>query len=144
MANIIERENILLNLAPEPREDAIRRCGEQLVKAGCVKPAYIGGMLERDRSFTTAIGNFIAIPHGEKAYKSDILRTGLSVLTYPEPLDWSGQPVYLVIGIAAQGDEHLSILENIVDKLESGDDVLALVRSGDREAIYRLLTGEEA
>lgn len=142
MKDIITVENIILEVQTESHEDAIKRCGEVLVKAGYVKPNYIEGMLARDRNFTTAIGNFIAIPHGEKEYKQDILKTGLAVLTYPQGIDWNGQTVHLVIGIAAQGDEHLDILENIVDKMEEGDDVLALVAANDKNAIYDMLMGE--
>jgi mannitol/fructose-specific phosphotransferase system IIA component len=140
MKEIITKENIVIGLPPEPHEDAIRRCGKMLVDAGYVNPRYVEGMIARDKGFSTAIGNYIAIPHGEKEYKSEILKTGLAVLTYPEGLTWGDQKVHLVIGIAAQGDEHLSILENIVDKLEEGDDVLALVNAGDKEAILSLLT----
>jgi mannitol/fructose-specific phosphotransferase system IIA component len=140
MKEIITKENIVTGLPPEPHEDAIRRCGKLLVEAGYVNPRYVEGMIARDKGFSTAIGNYIAIPHGEKEYKSEILKTGLAVLTYPEGLTWGDQKVHLVIGIAAQGDEHLSILENIVDKLEEGDDVLALVNAGDKEAILALLT----
>ncbi|MDR0380371.1 MAG: PTS sugar transporter subunit IIA [Oscillospiraceae bacterium] len=144
MKEIITRENIVVGVPTEPHEDAIRRCGQMLVNAGYVNPRYIEGMLARDRGFSTAIGNYIAIPHGEKEYKNDILKTGLVVLTYPEGIDWSGQTVYLVIGIAAQGNEHLDILENIVDKLEEGEDVLALVNAGDKDAILHTLAGEGA
>lgn len=141
MKTILNMDNICLNLEKESYEKAIDRCGKMLVEGGYVKPNYVQGMQLRDRSFTTAIGNYIAIPHGEKEYKSEILCTGLSVLVYPEGIDWNGQTVHLVIGIAAQGDEHLAILENIVDKLDDGDDVLRLVNSADREQIYSLLTG---
>ncbi|MDR0397254.1 MAG: PTS sugar transporter subunit IIA [Oscillospiraceae bacterium] len=142
MKEIIKRENIVVGLPAEPHESAIRRCGKMLVDAGYVKPRYVEGMIARDRGFSTAIGNYIAIPHGEKEYKNDILKTGLSILTYPDGVDWGGQKVYLVIGIAAQGEEHLGILENIVDKLEDGDDVLALVNAGDVDAILATLAGE--
>lgn len=142
MNKVIQMDNIFLNQATEPHEQAIQRCGEMLVKAGYAKPKYIEGMLARDRNFSTAIGNFIAIPHGEKEYKQEIIKTGLVVLTYPEGIRWNGEIVHLVIGIAAQGDEHLEILENIVDKLETGEDVLALVAANDAQAIYHLLTGE--
>ncbi|MEA4932375.1 MAG: PTS sugar transporter subunit IIA [Lawsonibacter sp.] len=142
MTQIITMDNIVLNLPKESHETAIRRCGDMLVKSGYVQPRYTEGMLARDRGFTTAIGNYIAIPHGEKEYKSDILHTGMVVLTYPDPIDWEGKLVYLVIGIAAQGEEHLDILEHIVDALESREDVLALVNAGDKHAIYSTLTGE--
>jgi len=142
MTQIITMDNIVLNIPREPHEDAIRRCGEMLVNSGYVLPRYTEGMLARDRGFTTAIGNCIAIPHGEKDYKRDILHTGIVVLTYPDPIDWEGQPVHLVIGIAARGEEHLDILGNIVDQLESREDVLTLVNGGDKNAIYAMLTGD--
>jgi mannitol/fructose-specific phosphotransferase system IIA component len=144
MENILEPKNIILNEASIPYEDVIRRCGEMLIESGYVKPRYLEGMLARDRNFSTAIGNFLAIPHGEKEYKDDILKTGIVVITYPDGIDWNGEKVHLAIGIAARGDEHLTILENIVDQLETGDDVLNLVKEGDKQAIHRLFTGADA
>ncbi|MDR2175027.1 MAG: PTS sugar transporter subunit IIA [Synergistaceae bacterium] len=141
MAEIVKMESIVLDMPSETHEDAIRRCGKMLVDAGYVSSRYVEGMLARDRDFSTAIGNYIAIPHGAKEYKDDILETGLVVVTYPEGIDWGGQKVHLVIGIAAQGDAHLDILENIVSKLEDGDDVLALVNAHDKNAVYATLTG---
>ncbi|MDR2442870.1 MAG: PTS sugar transporter subunit IIA [Deltaproteobacteria bacterium] len=143
MAAILEMDNIVLNQAPQPYEDVIRRCGEMLVKGGYVKPGYIDGMLARDRSFSTAIGNHIAIPHGEKIYKEEIIKTGLVVLTYPQGLEWNGEKVFLVVGIAAKGNEHLEILENLADKLEEAQDVVNLVNTADQKAIYSLLTGHD-
>jgi mannitol/fructose-specific phosphotransferase system IIA component len=137
---IIKKENIVLDMPAETHEDAIRRCGKMLVETGYVTPRYVEGMIARDRDFSTAIGNYIAIPHGAKEYKDDILETGLVVVTYPDGIDWNGQTVHLVVGIAAQGSEHLDILENIVSKLEEGDDVLALVNARDKNAVYAMLT----
>jgi mannitol/fructose-specific phosphotransferase system IIA component len=144
MAEIVKIENIVLDMPAENHENAIRRCGKMLVDAGYAAPSYVEGMLARDRDFSTAIGNYIAIPHGAKEYKDDILETGLVVVTYPDGIDWGGQKVYLVIGIAAQGNDHLDILENIVNKLEEGDDVLALVNARDKNAVYSMLTGAPA
>jgi mannitol/fructose-specific phosphotransferase system IIA component len=141
MTKVLELDSIVLNQPPEPMEAVIKRCGAMLAKAGYATEKYAEGMLAREKEVSTAIGNFIAIPHGSKDYKGEILKTGLVVLTYPEGLDWGGKKTHLVVGIAAQGNDHLDILENIVDKLEDGDDVLALVQAGDKEAIYNLFTG---
>ena len=122
----------------------IRRCGRMLVDSGYAKERYIEGMIKRDNSFSTGIGNFIALPHGEDAYKKDIITTGIVVLSYPEGIDWHGTPVYLVIGIAAKGDEHLDIMGNVVDNLETGDDVLKLVKSAGVDEVYRMLSGSPA
>ena len=138
---MLKKENILLNQPSAAREDVIRRCGRMLVDGGYAKERYIEGMVARDNSFSTCIGNHIALPHGEEAYKVDIISTGVVVLTYPEGIDWQGTTVYLVIGIAAKGDEHLDIMGNVVDALDTGEDTKRLVREGDVDAVYRIFCG---
>jgi mannitol/fructose-specific phosphotransferase system IIA component len=142
MTDILRKENIVLNQPKADREAVIRRCGRMLVDSGYVNESYIEGMIKRDNSFSTGIGNFIAIPHGEEAYKKDIIRTGIVVLTYPEGIDWHGTPVYLVVGIAAKGDEHLDIMGNVVDHLDTGDDTIRLVKNASVDEIHRMLSGQ--
>ncbi|AEF85941.1 pts system mannitol-specific eiicba component [Treponema primitia ZAS-2] len=143
MANLpmLRKENILLNQPKADRESIIRRCGRMLVDSGYANERYIEGMVKRDNSFTTYIGNYIALPHGEEAYKVDIIATGIVVLAFPEGIDWQGTLAYLVIGIAAKGDEHIDIMGNVVDNLETGDDVEKLVREGTVEDVYKMLAG---
>jgi mannitol/fructose-specific phosphotransferase system IIA component len=138
---VLKKENIILNQGRVCREDAIRRCGQMLFDSGYVRQRYIEGMLKRDNSFSTGIGNHIAIPHGEEDYKNDIIATGIAVLAYPEGIDWHGSTVYLVIGIAAKGDEHLDIMGNIVDHLETGEDTVKLVKNGSTDDVYKMLSG---
>jgi mannitol/fructose-specific phosphotransferase system IIA component len=142
MADILKKENIVLNQPKTDRETVIRRCGRMLVDSGYASENYIEGMVKRDNSFSTGIGNFIAIPHGEESYKKDIISTGIVVLTFPDGLDWHGTPVYLVIGIAARGDEHLDIMGNVVDHLETGEDTIRLVKTAGVDEIYKMLSGE--
>lgn len=141
-AALLRMENIVLNLPAESREQAIRRCGALLIAGGYVTRRYIRGMFARDRELNTAIGNFIAIPHGKKEYKKEIRSPGLAVLGYPGGIIWRDVPVHLVIGIAVPGDEHLDILGNIADKLLTGEDVLRLVTNADRREIYELFIGK--
>jgi mannitol/fructose-specific phosphotransferase system IIA component len=144
MSEILMKKNIVLNQPAADREEVIRRCGRMLFDSGYIGEAYIEGMIKRDNAFSTGIGNFIAIPHGEEAYKKDIIKTGIVVLTYPEGIDWHGTPVYLVIGIAAKGDEHLDILGNVVDHLETGDDTNKLVKNSSADEVYAMLSGTGA
>lgn len=137
---ILRLENIIIGCKTEPHEDAIRRAGRLLVDAGLAGERYIEGMLARDRGFSTAIGNHIAIPHGEKEYKCDIKATGLVVMTYPDGIPWNDDQVKLVIGIAALGDEHLDVLGRIVEVLEEAETVDEIVARGDAEEIHRLFT----
>jgi len=142
MTEILKRENIVLNQPKADREDVIRRCGRMLVDSGYVSEEYIEGMIKRDNSFTTGIGNFIAIPHGEAEYKKYIITPGIVLLAYPEGIDWHGTTVHLVVGIAAKGDEHLDIMGNIADHLDTGDDTLELVKNADVDAVYEMLNGQ--
>jgi mannitol/fructose-specific phosphotransferase system IIA component len=136
---ILKLENIILNLPKENSDAVIRRTGRMLVESGYVGERYVEGMLARDKSLSVAIGNCIAIPHGEVDYKKDIIATGLVVLTYPDAIDWNGQAVHVVIGIAAKGEEHNDILGNIVDIFDDEDDVKEFLQIADKQKIYGML-----
>lgn len=140
MKDILKRNSVTVGLPTEGYQDVIRRSGAMLVAEGYATEKYIQGMLERDKVFSTAIGNGIAIPHGAKEYKDEIRATGLVVLTYPDGVPWNDDSVKLVIGIAARGDEHVAILERVVDLFEDAEDVDAIVAANDADRLYRLLT----
>ncbi len=139
---MLNKDQIVLNQTPIDKDSVIKRCGELLEQGGYVTKEYTEGMLKRDKSFSTAIGNLIAIPHGEKDYAEYIKKTGLCVLTYPDGIDWEGTTVKLVIGIAALGEQHLDILENIVEALEDEEAVEQLVNASDADKIMAVFTGE--
>ncbi len=140
---MLDKTQIILNQPSVHKDEAIKKCGELLCDAGYTTAQYTEGMLKRDASFSTAIGNLIAIPHGEKDYAKFINKTGLCVITYPDGIDWNGTEVKLVIGIAALGEDHLEILENIVEVLEEEEDVIALVNEANADKIIALFSGGE-
>ena len=144
MTEILTRENIILNQPKTDRETVILRCGQMLLESGYINERYIEGMIKREKSFSTCIGNHIAIPHGEDDYKRDIISAGIVVLTYPDGIDWNGCPVYLVVGIAAKGDEHLDILGNMVEHFETGEATINLVKSAGIDEVYKMLNGKNA
>ena len=59
---LLEEKNIVLGCAPVTPEEAIRACGRLMVDSGYVDEAYIQGMLDREKSFSVAIGSHVAIP----------------------------------------------------------------------------------
>lgn len=144
MAAMITMKNILFDCPAVSNTEAIRRCGTMLVDAGYATPEYVDGMLARDRLFPTAIGNYIAIPHGGREYKHHVLHTGLVALVYPEGIKWDSEIVKLVIGIAAAGDEHIDILERVADAFTDARSVDSLIAAGDADALYAILAGGQA
>ena len=138
---LLERKNIVLGCAPVTPEEAIKACGRLMVASGYVDEAYIQGMLDREASFSVAIGSHVAIPHGTNDVKPLIKRTGVVVMTYPEGIDWNGDKVKLVVGIAAKGEEHLEVLGRIVAIASTDEDTDKLVASADAEKLFKNLNG---
>ena len=138
---LLERKNIVLGCAPVTPEEAIKACGKLMVASGYVDEAYIQGMLDREASFSVAIGSHVAIPHGTNDVKPLIKRTGVVVMTYPQGIDWNGDKVKLVVGIAAKGEEHLEVLGRIVAIASTDEDTDKLVASADAEKLFTSLNG---
>lgn len=137
---ILASDRIRLHARATGKVDAIRQAGELLVHSGCVAPAYVDGMLARESIMSTYLGNGIAIPHGQNENRADVHQTGISVLQVPDGVDWDeGEPVYLVIGIAASSDEHIGVLANLAEVIEDEETVAVLVQTPDPAVILEHL-----
>ena len=140
---LLEKKNIILNCKPVSPEEAIKAAGKLMVESGYVEEAYIQGMLDREASFSVAIGSHVAIPHGTEESRKAIKKTGLIVMTYPEGIEWGDETVRLVVGIASTGEDHLGILGKIVEVAETEEDTDALVDNASVDRLYKLLNGLE-
>lgn len=140
---LLSKENIVLNCESVTPEEAIRACGKLMVASGFCTEGYVQGMIERNADFPVAIGSHVAIPHGTNESRSCIKKTGLVVMTYPRGIVWGEDEelVRLVIGIASTGEEHLDILNRIVEVCETEEDTDALVADADVETLYQKLNG---
>lgn len=139
---LLYRENIRVNCSPDTKENIIRQVGQMLVDTGYAGQSYVDAMLERETSFSTFMGNGLALPHGVEAAKKDIKASGIAVMTFPEGIDWDGNQVNVVIGIAGVGEEHLQILSVIADKMLD-ESTCAAMPSYTVEEVYEVLTGKE-
>ncbi len=136
MSEILTPETIELKASLSSQEEAIRRAGTLLVENGHVEERYIDSMFEREKSVSTFIGNAVAIPHGTGDSKQWVTRSGLSVITVPEGVEYGdGNVAKLVIGIAGKGDEHLEILSRIATVCEDEDNVEQIVRAETKEEL---------
>jgi len=139
--DILKKENVILNAQVSDKTEAIRRSGQILVDQGYVAPAYIDGMLGREETMSTYIGNGVAIPHGELEDREYIYSTGLSVIQLRDGIEWEpGEVARLVVGIAATEDEHLTILSNLADVLEDSEGAEELATTDDAMVIIERLT----
>lgn len=131
---------IRIHAGSASQAEAMQEAADILVAAGAVTTAYIDAMHQREASVSTYMGNGLAIPHGTNEAKDTILDSGLSVVRYDGGVDWAGEPVTFVIGIAGKGDAHLEILSQIALLFSDDDDVARLTAAESPEALFALLS----
>ncbi|KIX89832.1 PTS mannitol transporter subunit IIA [Staphylococcus microti] len=139
MENLLRDENILLNQSFNTQAEAIERAGQLLVQSGAVTEDYIQAMLERETIVSTYMGNWLAIPHGTDDAKSAVLDSSLSLLQIPNGLDWNGEEVKVVIGIAGRDGTHLELLSQIAIAFSDEANVDKIVNAQTTEEIRRIL-----
>ena len=138
-ASVLVKGNILIGLASESKETAIRRAGDMLERAGYVSEGYAEYMIERENITTTYMGMGIAIPHGTAEAKSKVLHSGIVVLQYPDGVKFGDEQAHLVIGIAGVGDEHLDILAKLSASLEDEELLRKLFVTTNTDDIFNAL-----
>src|SRR5260370_36278730 len=137
---ILSKDQISLHDSAADKTGAIRKAGDLLVKSGCVLPEYVEGMLAREQSMSTSLGNGVAIPHGVYENREHILRTGISVLQLIDGVEWdAGEKVYVVIGIAAKSDEHVGVLSNLAEVIDQEETLAELLNTRDPDIILKHL-----
>jgi len=137
---ILTAARVRLGAQADHKEEAIRLAGELLVRAGCVAPAYIDGMLRREEAASTFLGAGIAIPHGTFEDKALVDRTGIAFLQLPAGVEWEpGDRVFLVIAIAARSDEHVGLLQRLAEVAEDERAVRELIEATDPEKVVECL-----
>ena len=142
---ILSKDRISLQASAVDKADAIRKAGELLVSSGCVMPAYIDGMLKREESMSTSLGNGVASPHGVYENREHILHTGISVLQLMEAVEWDdGDSILMVIGIAAAGDEHVGVLSNLAEVIDNEETLAELLKTSDPDVILKYLGEKES
>ncbi|KAA9085055.1 PTS sugar transporter subunit IIA [Microbacterium radiodurans] len=121
------------------REEAMQEAADILESAGAVTSAYFDAMQQREQTVSTYMGNELAIPHGTNETKDAILDSALSFVRYDGGVDWGGEQVSFVVGIAGKGDEHLDILSQIALLFSEEDDVARLKAAQTPDELFALL-----
>ncbi|TWD89751.1 PTS system D-mannitol-specific IIA component (Fru family) /PTS system D-mannitol-specific IIB component (Fru family) /PTS system D-mannitol-specific IIC component (Fru family) [Neobacillus bataviensis] len=139
---LLLEENIFLNQSFSSKEEAIRFAGRALVNAGYVKESYIEAMIARDEMTSTYMGNDVAIPHGTEEAKKDVLNSGFTVLQVPNGVDFDGQKVRLIFGIAGKDGTHLEILSGIAVTCSDMANIEKLVEAKSAREIMDILNSK--
>lgn len=122
-----------------PKEEAMREAADILEAVGAVTGEYFDAMQQREQAVSTYMGGELAIPHGTAETTHTILDTALSFVRYDGGVDWDGDRVTFVIGIAGRDEAHLALLSHIALVFADPDEVERLKRPTTPEELHELL-----
>ncbi|MDQ0828080.1 PTS system mannitol-specific IIC component [Arthrobacter sp. B2I5] len=137
-SDILARESVVMRGSATSRDAAIDEAGRLLLARGAVDEGYIAAMHEREESVSTYMGSFLAIPHGTNAAKDHIRKSAVSVIRYPEGIDWNGKQVKFVVGVAGINNEHLHILSSIAKVFTNKEQVARLEAATSEDEVLEL------
>lgn len=143
----LSAKHIHLNLSAQNKTQAIQFAGQKLVEGGYVEPDYIEAMLAREKLTSTYLGESIAVPHGTIEAKDRVLKTGIVICQYPEGVQFGEEPdeiARLVIGIAAQNNEHIEVITRITSALDEDGVIERLCETQDVQEVLEILASQSA
>ena len=140
--SVLIKESILTNKEFSDNKEATIAAGNLLLENGYIQKEYIQSMLEKldTQSFATYIGNGVAIPHGMSEGSKYVIDTGISVIQVPEGVDWNEEKAYIIVGIAANSDDHMNVLASLADAIEDIEDAKKLWKETSVDKIFNLLS----
>ena len=140
--SVLIKESILTNKAFLDNKEATIAAGNILLENGYVEKEYIASMLEKleTQSFATYIGNGVAIQHGMAEGSKYVISTGISVIQVPNGVDWNEEKAYIIVGIAANSDDHMNVLASLADSIEDLEEAKKLWSETSVDKIYELLS----
>lgn len=143
LTELLAEASIRLDASAKDRDDAIRQAGAALMAVGAVDAAYVDAMIDRENSVSTFMGEGVAIPHGTLAAKDSVMADALSMIKFPDGVDWDGNDVRIAFGIAAKGNGHIALLSQLATVLMDPDKAQALRAATTVAEVYALLESDD-
>ncbi len=140
----LSNQNIKLNAIAQNKSDAIKLIAEGLTLNGNVKSDYLSGLMAREEQTSTYLGNGIAIPHGTLDTRHLVEKTGVYVCQFPQGIQWGDETAYVVIGIAAKSDEHLTLLRQLTAILGDENATNTLAKAQNLDEFINTLSGKKS
>ena len=144
MSELFSNENIFINVSVGSQNEAIEKAGQALVDSGAVTENYIQAMKDREDVVSTFMGNGLAIPHGTEEAKGNVIQSGLTLLQIQEGVDWNGEEVKVVVGIAGKDGEHLDLLSKIAITFSEEENVERIINAKSADEIKQVFEEADA
>ena len=136
---IFPEENIILNATFKNKKEAIEACADIFIKGGYTDESYKADMLQRDKEASVFLGNGVALPHGLASSKNTIKNSGICFIQVPKGVDFDGETVYLLVGVAGKGEEHVELLGKIGTTLIDKSVIDQLKNANSKQEVMNIL-----
>ncbi len=141
----VSPQQILLNAQVATKDDALKLISQNLSSLGLVSGDYLEALRAREETVSTYLINGVSIPHGVNEAKDQVIQTGVFIVQAPQGVVWNekGDVSRLIVGIAAKGKDHLSLLQRLTEVVM--DEALAerLATTTDKTDILHALNAAE-
>lgn len=149
ITELLKKDSVSLGVRVDSKDAAINYLVDLHARVGNItdKAVFKEGIVKREESGSTAIGEGIAIPH---AKNKAVTKAGLAAMTVPEGVDYDsldGQPTNLIFMIAAPeggSDVHLEVLSRLSMLLIDEDFRKELLASKNVEEFLKVCDKYEA
>lgn len=137
----VSADQILLNVRVSSKDEILELIAHHMAAKGLIAGDYSQALKGREQKVSTYLINGVAIPHGVNEAKDQVIRTGVIIVQVPDGVTWNdrGDMVHLVVGIAAKGNNHLSLLQRLTTVVMDEALVKMLVATDSREDILNAL-----
>lgn len=144
IAQLLDKDSVLVNVEVDNWEDALRCAGEPLVKNGAIEPVYITKMIDAVKELGPYIvlDKGIALAHSRP--EDGVNRIGLSLVTLKKPIEFGNpdnDPVSLIICLAAiDNTSHLEVISDLANFLSDRSNFDKLIACETVEEILDLIS----
>jgi len=141
----VSSQQIVLQAQVASKDEALALIAENMSDLGLVSGDYLEPLKAREETVSTYLINGVAIPHGTNEAKDQVITTGVCILQVPQGIAWNdkGDVAKLLVGIAAKGQDHLSLLQRLTEVVMDAKLAEKLATTPDKADILRALNGTE-
>jgi len=147
LKEILGPRNIRLKVQVEDWRQAIRACGEILVRTECAEEKYIDAMIEVAEEFGPyiVIAPGLALPHARP--KDGCYKESVAAITLKDPINFGNEandPVKVVIALGVvDNKQHISLISELATYLQKEHIVEHLYKAKSKNKFLDILFSTE-
>ncbi|MDK9848069.1 PTS sugar transporter subunit IIA [Staphylococcus equorum] len=147
MTNVVDKNLVFFNDTSKDYETVLEKLGNKTIELGYAQSDYVDGLKQREEEFATGvpvepIG--VAIPHTDSSF---VNANKIAIMTLKDAVEFNQMggskkdklQVKLVILLCFKdGKNHMSALQNIIEKIQDADFVNSLLKANNKEELLKI------